>query len=65
MEHWCAVFYKHAITYQEIKYAKPKHFEGDAHVSVIIKPIEHFHAQAENNNDETSLVEYKKRVRHL
>lgn len=50
-------------TYQEIKDAKPKHFESDAHVSVIIEPIEHFHAQAENNNK--MLDEHKKQIHYL
>lgn len=39
------------INNQKIKYTKSKHFEGDTHMSVIIKPIEHFHAQAKSNNE--------------
>lgn len=33
------------IVLQEIKHTCPKHFESDAHVAVVVEPIQHRHAQ--------------------
>lgn len=34
-------------THQEIKHAKTQHFEGDAHVSTVVEPVQHLDAQTE------------------
>jgi hypothetical protein len=33
-------------THQEIKNGKAEHFKGDAHVAVIIEPVQHLDAEA-------------------
>lgn len=35
-------------TDQEIKDGKAKHFKGDAHMAVIIKPIQHLDAETKD-----------------
>ena len=33
-------------THQKVEHGQAEHFEGDAHVAVVIEPVEHLNAQA-------------------
>lgn len=40
-------------THQKIENTKPQHFEGDAHVSVVVEPVKHLDAQAVKDREKT------------
>lgn len=49
----------HLSAHQKVENAQTEHFEGDAHMSVIIEPIQHLHAQAGTINTGDYLLRHE------
>lgn len=44
------------VVLQEIKSAEPQQFEGDAHVAMVVKPVKHPDAQAEEKESDSGQI---------